>query len=64
MPYLLSSNTGWRRARASIPFNDCVEVRADRQRVRVRDSKEKPGAELRFYPTSWAAFVRRLGHGR
>ena len=49
--------TGWRRASASTPFNDCVEVRVEPEHVRVRDSKGRHSAELRFDRRSWAGFV-------
>jgi hypothetical protein len=50
----------WRRASASIPFNDCVEVMVNHENVRVRDSKEPHAADLRFHPAAWAEFVSHI----
>lgn len=54
--------TGWRRSSASIPLNDCVEVCASRENVRVRDSKGQQAVELQFGPTSWASFLSQWNH--
>jgi hypothetical protein len=51
------ADSKWRRARASIPFNDCVEVLINQESVRVRDSKGGQVTELRFEPRVWACFV-------
>ncbi len=36
----------------------CVEVRADRHSVRIRDSKQRSGDVLKVSPGAWAVFVR------
>jgi hypothetical protein len=36
---------------------DCVEIASAPGTVRVRDSKNKAGAQLAFTDGSWAAFV-------
>lgn len=51
------AGTGWRRASASTPYNDCVEVMIGPEDVRVRDSKGQHDAELRFDRRGWASFL-------
>jgi hypothetical protein len=51
---------GWRRATASIPNNQCVEVRPDPKIISVRDSKGHHDIQLRFGHTSWGAFLSLL----
>jgi Domain of unknown function (DUF397) len=50
--------TGWLRSSASIPGNQCVEVRFDRgTTVHLRDSKGRREAELQFERNCWIAFM-------
>jgi hypothetical protein len=40
---------------------ECVEIAADVDTVRVRDSKDRGGPQLTFTPDAWAEFVADLG---
>lgn len=46
----------WRKSSFSGSEANCVEVAA-RDRVLVRDTKNKPGAVLRFTPAAWRRFA-------
>jgi hypothetical protein len=52
---------GWRKALASNPSGNCVEVGTGRGEyagfVGVRDSKNPDGPVLAFTPAEWEAFV-------
>jgi hypothetical protein len=39
---------------------NCVEVAGDRDRVLVRDTKNKVGATLGFSPDAWRRFAERV----
>lgn len=43
---------------------ECVEVAADWEAIRVRDSKERGGPQLAFPRDAWAGFVADLGRSR
>ncbi|HEV7653984.1 MAG TPA: DUF397 domain-containing protein [Mycobacteriales bacterium] len=48
----------WRRSGTCTGADStCVEVAVDPDEVAVRDSKQAGGAELRFTPAEWRAFV-------
>ena len=49
---------GWRRSSASVPHDQCVELRSRRGYVHLRDSKGRDTAELRFPWQSWRGFSR------
>lgn len=49
---------GWRRSSASVPQDQCVELRSRRGYVHLRDSKGHAAAELRFPWQSWRGFSR------
>ena len=49
--------TDWRRSSACVPDDLCVEIWLQRQVVRVRDAKDRGGAELRFCTASWLSLV-------
>jgi hypothetical protein len=46
-----------------IPAVYCVEVGVKDGRIRVRDSKQRGGAELTFNAGEWDAFVRGVKAG-
>jgi len=46
----------WRKSSFSGSEANCVEVAA-RDRVLVRDTKDKSGAVLRFAPAAWRRFA-------
>lgn len=52
----------WRRARASIPKNYCVEALIAATSVHLRDSKGPQDVQLRFGRLSWTAFLEGLNH--
>jgi hypothetical protein len=52
----------WRKARASIPKNYCVEALVEADTVHLRDSKGPQDAHLRFGRLSWAEFLGCLDH--
>ena len=47
----------WVRSSRCSPNNNCVELRLNRESVRVRDSKAGEGPELAFGQSSWQAFL-------
>ncbi|WP_460391527.1 DUF397 domain-containing protein [Actinophytocola sediminis] len=53
---------GWRRSSASVPDDECVEIWRRGDGVRVRDSKDRKGTELRFRQETWELLLRGLHH--
>ncbi len=51
----------WRKSSFSGSEANCVEVAA-RDRVLVRDTKDKSGAMLRFTPAAWRRFAGQVKH--
>ena len=51
---------GWKKSRCSGVGHDCVEVSVRRERVEVRDSKERDGPVLTFTRRQWEAFLASL----
>jgi hypothetical protein len=49
----------WRKSSFSGSEANCVEVAA-RDRVLVRDTKNKPGKVLRFTPAAWRRFAEQV----
>jgi hypothetical protein len=52
-----SADGVWRKSTASQVNGDCVEVAANAEAVRVRDSRAPHGAVLAFSRTEWRAFL-------
>ncbi|MFE5586695.1 DUF397 domain-containing protein [Kitasatospora sp. NPDC056531] len=63
-PVASSLPVQWRKATASNPNDDCVEV-ADGITgiIPVRDSKDPHGPALRFTPDAWQSFVAGIQAG-
>ncbi|WP_121002122.1 DUF397 domain-containing protein [Saccharothrix australiensis] len=53
--------TTWRKSSRSTTETNCVEVAHLRERVAVRDSKNRTGAVLVFPASSARSFLRLLG---
>jgi hypothetical protein len=47
----------WRKSTASAVHGDCVEVALDDEGVRIRHSRDRHGAVLRFSHSEWRAFL-------
>jgi hypothetical protein len=43
--------------------SDCVEVADDENHVLVRDTKNRPGAVVRFSPAAWRTFANQVRAG-
>ncbi|WP_112732498.1 DUF397 domain-containing protein [Micromonospora noduli] len=50
----------WRKSTRSGSNGACVEVRSDEHTAEVRDSKDRPGATLRFSTRAWSTFISHL----
>ncbi|WP_161634155.1 DUF397 domain-containing protein [Nocardiopsis potens] len=60
----LHDGRGWRTPRRSDPnAHGCVEARPAAAGVRVRDSRNRDGAELGFGDGDWCAFLALLRRG-
>ena len=53
---------GWRRSSVSVPEDECVEIWSRPDGVRLRDSKDRKGTELRFCRDSWTLLLDGLHH--
>ena len=51
---------GWRKSKLSTANGQCVEVRARRGGVAVRDSKHPGGPHLTLTSAAWAAFLAEI----
>jgi hypothetical protein len=61
---VLQSELVWRKAAASKPDGNCVELaQLSDGGVAVRDSKDPEGPMLRFTAAEWAAFAEGWGGG-
>ncbi len=49
----------WRKATASQPSENCVEVKLDAV-VGVRDTKDRAGGQLAVQATTWQAAINQL----
>jgi Domain of unknown function (DUF397) len=54
------STLTWRKSKASVGANDCVEMTSTQRSVLVRDSRDPAGAVLEFSPGQWSGFMRRI----
>ncbi len=55
---MTSNDNRWRTASYSGgEGGNCVEIGDDASRVLVRDTKDRPGAVLRFTPAAWRRFA-------
>jgi hypothetical protein len=63
-PTTSAASADFRRASASIPCNDCVEVRVAESGTRLRDSKDDQAAELRFCRSTWLRFIGQVKHAQ
>jgi hypothetical protein len=58
---MTSDSTCWRTSSYSgSQGGNCVEVGQNDNRVLVRDTKDRPGAVLRFSPQAWRRLADRL----
>jgi hypothetical protein len=53
----------WRKASASLPDDNCVELAPHAGGVAVRDSKDPNGPVLRYTAAEWRAFLHGAKHG-
>ena len=53
----METGDDWRTSAFSNPNGECVEVASG---VRVRDTRDRDGPELRFGPLAWLEFTRRV----
>lgn len=53
-------DTRWRKSSYSGNGGNCVEVADHRNRVLVRDTKNRAGTVLRFTPDAWRRFADRV----
>lgn len=53
----MNETTGWIKASASAPQDQCVEMRRLGDVIEVRDSKDPDGPVLRFTSGEWAAWL-------
>jgi len=53
----------WRKSRLSGESGGCVEVAKSDTSVLVRDSRDRPGAILKFSPAQWRGFVSSIKNG-
>jgi len=57
------STLTWRKSKASVGAQDCVEITSTQRSVLVRDSRNPLGARLEFSPGRWSSFMRRIREG-
>lgn len=57
------NDTGWHKSSLSTANGQCVEVRAGRGGVAVRDSKNPDGPVLSFTRPMWEAFLAEVKTG-
>jgi Domain of unknown function (DUF397) len=53
-------NLNWRKCSYSGGEGNCVEVADHRNRVLVRDTKDRASAMLRFTPAAWTRFAEKV----
>jgi len=53
----------WRKARRSLNHGACVEVAGKGDGVRVRDTTNRRGAQVRYSAAAWREFTGRLQVG-
>lgn len=57
------STLTWRKSKATVGQNECVEMVSTQRAVLVRDSRDPAGAVLEFSPAQWSSFMRRIREG-
>lgn len=55
--------TGWRTSTRSSHNGQCVEVGFSRQRVAVRDTKNRTAGHFTVAPQQWCSFVTSVKRG-